>query len=247
MYKEYYYLEGDKQKGPLNIEQLKSVGLKPDTFVWTEGLDDWKPAKQFKELNFLLKQPVINRSISKSKTVKIVLCAFTVVVASVLAGVHIERIISKKEQRTEIDLTMYANEYIDENVNMGSVSQTKTGVDVPETSTQQKQDIRSNEIPPDGKYLFDLKSAELTDEVSKSEKVSVIIKGNTIRVIYEGDGTGMITAEKGTVFEDGIIMKHKSGVWIIGTNQSDVQLDEICSCCDGPNIIDFKNKIYWTC
>ena len=31
MDKEYYYLDEKEQKGPFSIEQLKTVGLKPDT------------------------------------------------------------------------------------------------------------------------------------------------------------------------------------------------------------------------
>jgi len=54
MLKDFYYLEGNKQKGPLSIEQLKSIGLKPDTLVWTQGLDDWKPAQEVIELKNLM-------------------------------------------------------------------------------------------------------------------------------------------------------------------------------------------------
>ena len=57
MNREYYYLEGNEQRGPVGIDQLKSVGLTPDTMVWTEGMDDWKPAKEVEELTNLLKAP----------------------------------------------------------------------------------------------------------------------------------------------------------------------------------------------
>ena len=53
MYKEYYYLDSNEQKGPLGIEQLKSVGLKPDSKVWNEGLDNWIHAKDVEELKIL--------------------------------------------------------------------------------------------------------------------------------------------------------------------------------------------------
>ena len=52
--KEFYYLEGNEQKGPMGIDQLKTVGLKSETLVWTEGLDDWKPAKEVEELKILI-------------------------------------------------------------------------------------------------------------------------------------------------------------------------------------------------
>ena len=54
MNNEYYYHDGNNQIGPLSIEQLKSVGLRHNTWVWQEGLDDWKPASEFKELKPLI-------------------------------------------------------------------------------------------------------------------------------------------------------------------------------------------------
>ena len=53
MSQEYFYLDGNNQNGPLSIDQLKSVGIKPDTLVWTAGFDDWKPAKDVEELKTL--------------------------------------------------------------------------------------------------------------------------------------------------------------------------------------------------
>ena len=49
----YYYLDNNEQKGPLGVEQLKSINLKPDTSVWAEGFDSWKPAKEVEELKVL--------------------------------------------------------------------------------------------------------------------------------------------------------------------------------------------------
>lgn len=103
----------------------------------------------------------------------------------------------------------------------------------------------SNEIPPNGKYRFDMAFAEWQGQ-SMGEKVTVIINDENITVIYEGDGQ-LTQSKKSDVFEEGIIMKHKSGVWIIGKQPSDAQLDEIGGCTGGPTIIDFENKKYWTC
>ena len=58
VYKEYYYLDGCEQNGPLDVDQLRTVGLKPDTFVWADGLDDWKPAKDVEELKFIFNKPL---------------------------------------------------------------------------------------------------------------------------------------------------------------------------------------------
>lgn len=67
MEKEFYYLDEKEQKGPFTIEQLKSVGLKPDTLVWTDGFENWKSVKEVEELKVLVKKtppppPIIDNS-----------------------------------------------------------------------------------------------------------------------------------------------------------------------------------------
>lgn len=108
-----------------------------------------------------------------------------------------------------------------------------------------KYDNSTNEIPKDGQYRFDIAFAEWHGE-SMGEKVTIVIKGDSIKVVYEGDGQ---ICEKGKkeVIEEGIIMKHKSGDWIIGKDPNDVNLDEVGGCTDGPAVIDFKNKKFWMC
>lgn len=56
MEKEFYYLDEKEQKGPFNIDQLRTVGLKPDTLVWTDGFENWKPVREVEELKGLLKK-----------------------------------------------------------------------------------------------------------------------------------------------------------------------------------------------
>lgn len=56
MQKEYYYIDGKEQKGPYSIEQLKTVGLKRDTLVWTEDFENWKAVWEVEELKILLKK-----------------------------------------------------------------------------------------------------------------------------------------------------------------------------------------------
>ena len=54
MKQEFYYYDGKEQIGPLSIDQLKSVGLQSDTWVWKIGTElEWIPAKEVKELQFL--------------------------------------------------------------------------------------------------------------------------------------------------------------------------------------------------
>ena len=55
---QYYYLDDNNQQhGPLSKDQLKTVGIKSDTWVWKEGLDKWTPAKVVEDLkNFIIFQ-----------------------------------------------------------------------------------------------------------------------------------------------------------------------------------------------
>lgn len=56
MIKQYYYLEGREQKGPVNVDQLKANGISPDTLVWAEGMENWMPSKDIEELQSSLKK-----------------------------------------------------------------------------------------------------------------------------------------------------------------------------------------------
>ncbi len=107
------------------------------------------------------------------------------------------------------------------------------------------QNSKSDNIPTDGKYRYDVAFAEWGGK-SMGEKVTVIIKGGTIKIIYEGDGQ-MILKEKGEIIDEGKILKHKSGVWIIGTDEKDVNTEEVGGCSDGPRIIDFEKMKFWMC
>jgi hypothetical protein len=100
-------------------------------------------------------------------------------------------------------------------------------------------------IPPNGTYRFDVAFAEWEGK-SMGEKVTVVINGDSIIITYEGDGS-LTNAKKGDVFDQGKIMKHKTGVWIIGKSKSDAQAEEIGGCSGGPTVIDFKARKYWMC
>ncbi len=100
-------------------------------------------------------------------------------------------------------------------------------------------------IIPNGKYRFDIAFAEWGGK-SMGEKVTVMVSGSTIKIIYEGDGK-LTSMKKGDIIDQGRLMKHKTGVWIIGKAASDAQLDEIGGCTGGPAIIDLRKKKYWMC
>jgi hypothetical protein len=47
---EYYFAEGNQQRGPHALEELSSFGLKPEMLVWRDGLPEWVPAGTLPEL-----------------------------------------------------------------------------------------------------------------------------------------------------------------------------------------------------
>lgn len=118
--------------------------------------------------------------------------------------------------------------------------------DTEESQPSKHVDKATSEIPlPDGTYTFDMAFSEWQGQ-SMGEKVSVVINGNTVKIIYEGGGK-MNVAKKGAILEEGLLIKHKSGRWIIGKKESDKDLDEVGGCSGGPNVLDFENKKYWVC
>lgn len=106
------------------------------------------------------------------------------------------------------------------------------------------QTEKTSGIPDDGKYTYDIAFAEWGGK-SMGEKVTVIIKDETIEVKYEGGGS--LTAKKGEILDEGMILKHTSGVWIITTDKTDVDAEEVGGCTDGPNTIDFIEAKFWMC
>ena len=98
--------------------------------------------------------------------------------------------------------------------------------------------------PNDGTHTYDIAFAEWEGK-SMGAQCDVIISGDSIRVIY--NGVGSLTAPKGHVLDAGLIMKHKSGLWIIAHNAEDVNALEVGGCGSGPSVIDFDKKKWWTC
>lgn len=51
----YYYIDSGKQQiGPMEIEELKTAGIGPDTMVWCQGMATWTPAAEVEELKILV-------------------------------------------------------------------------------------------------------------------------------------------------------------------------------------------------
>lgn len=54
--KEYFFLKGKTQNGPFTIEQLSNKEITSETFVWTEGMENWEKLKDIPELAQVFKR-----------------------------------------------------------------------------------------------------------------------------------------------------------------------------------------------
>ena len=101
------------------------------------------------------------------------------------------------------------------------------------------------QIPKDGTYTYKIAFAEWGGK-SLGATCTVKIKGNSIKIIHNGKGN--LTGNKGDILDEGIIMKHaKTGQWIIGHSRKDKNAKEVGGCSEGPSVIDFKHKKWWSC
>lgn len=99
--------------------------------------------------------------------------------------------------------------------------------------------------PRDGTYTYSVAFVEWKGS-SLGATCTVVIKGDSIQVIHNGNVT--LTGKKGDILAKGIILKHrKTGKWIIGNSIKDKDAKEIGGCSDGPSVIDFKRKKFWSC
>ena len=48
--KQFYYSRGREKKGPYTEDELVRLKLKPDTLIWTEGLEKWQPLSDFNDI-----------------------------------------------------------------------------------------------------------------------------------------------------------------------------------------------------
>lgn len=53
--KRYFIHIGGEQKGPYSIEELRNLNITGETNVWSEGMADWKNAKDVEDLSGLFK------------------------------------------------------------------------------------------------------------------------------------------------------------------------------------------------
>lgn len=93
-----------------------------------------------------------------------------------------------------------------------------------------------------GKYIFQHRDAEFPN--SHGFHVRVIIHGNKVTVINPKP-YGQIPSG---VIDQAILMWHtKTNQWILGHDDTDREAQEVGGCSAGPDVIDFKTRIIWTC
>ncbi|GAA4319208.1 hypothetical protein [Flaviaesturariibacter amylovorans] len=98
--------------------------------------------------------------------------------------------------------------------------------------------------PKDGRYTYALAFAEWNGD-TLGETCIVIIKGDRIKILKSKNSN---LTGKGNVIDEGMLLKHaKTGHWIIAHRKQDQHAPEVGGCSDGPRVIDFKKKTFWTC
>ena len=95
---------------------------------------------------------------------------------------------------------------------------------------------------PDGDYTFAHRFAEHPGMPSVSMHVR-IRKGH---VVVTNDQVSSAFG-KGVV-DEGLLLWHPATKqWIIGDTYADARAPEVGGCSGGPEVIDLKRRIYWTC
>lgn len=101
--------------------------------------------------------------------------------------------------------------------------------------------ISFSQIPKSGAYIFKYCDLEYNMCLATCK---IVIKGDRITIYATKELAQRITLTKeGDIINQGIILKHKSGKWIIGKTRKDIYAKQIGV--RGPAILNFKKKQYW--
>ncbi|MDE6192423.1 MAG: DUF4339 domain-containing protein [Muribaculaceae bacterium] len=46
----YFAMIGGRQYGPMELDDMPKEGVRPDTYVWCKGMDDWMPADEVPDI-----------------------------------------------------------------------------------------------------------------------------------------------------------------------------------------------------
>jgi hypothetical protein len=105
-----------------------------------------------------------------------------------------------------------------------------------------KPELTKTDSIPQGKMMYELYFAEFGGRMGNL-RVEIQITGNKI-IVYNNE-INPLTG--GKIIIEGILLKHKSGKWIIGETETDQNTEEIGGCSGGPTPIDFETKIIEWC
>lgn len=93
-----------------------------------------------------------------------------------------------------------------------------------------------------GQYVFQHRFAEQPTVASLSLVAS--INGYHIKLINDADSS---VFPKGIIAEGTLMWHATSRQWIIGQEPADRHAKDVGGCSDGPEVVDLKQRIYWTC
>ena len=104
--------------------------------------------------------------------------------------------------------------------------------------------VACSTAPPiqSGEYKFQHRFAEqptlpsITVDVRIKDRHIVVSNNETTDVFPRG------------VIDEGTLMWHTaSRQWIIGEKPTDAELRDVGGCSDGPQVVDLKGRVFWTC
>lgn len=94
---------------------------------------------------------------------------------------------------------------------------------------------------PQGIFTYEIYFAEFGGRMP-NRSCTVEINGNNI-IVSQNENTGLTGDE--IIFE-GLLLKHKSGIWILAESEADIMVDDIGGCTNVPTI-DFEKKLIEWC
>ena len=104
-----------------------------------------------------------------------------------------------------------------------------------------KIELTKKQNIPQGTFIYELYFAEFGGRMKNAE-CKVEINGNKI-IVEQTENTNLTG---GNEIFSGLILKHKSGKWILAEDENDVNADEIGGCTEIP-IIEFDKKLIEWC
>ena len=93
-----------------------------------------------------------------------------------------------------------------------------------------------------GQYTFQHRFSEHPS--IRSIALSAKVAGGRIVLVNE---TQSDVFPQGVVAEGALMWHAASGQWIIGHSPADQYAPEVGGCSDGPEVVDLRQKVYWTC